>query len=367
MAVEGEDEVEGEVELKGRVVPKKPPPSNVVVRSAPVRVRALVDRLASAEGGAALSLEREWHELNKSCWRFRRSFRDCLEDREEGKVAYGGVLVWDRTRLKLLNSASNFINASLLRSWDQQPGAYILTQIPKEENIVDFYQMLWQTIASTAAVLLPAASFAPHLWNRKIWWPTEPGPPAVYGRFRLTCEEVVRNLDWTSYFLTLDGPGQGGRREKRVLRLLHYQLWRQDLEPPPELPLLLARLHLLAESGNRKNGIRTSPLVLVCPTGVARCGLTAALDMCMGKLFATYTIDIAGIVQQVRWERYGTLSKAWEYVFLHARLFDLVFTNDIVPHKDRLLLAKRLFSSAPDFLHLPSDPALQGPKITPFY
>lgn len=336
----------------------------------PLHLRQLLERSGKEKGGVKGVLGQEFRDLNNDP-RLIRSFRDGMEEREAGKISQPGVLVYDRTRFKLTHSLTNFINASELASWDGKKAAYILTQIPSLATQGDFWQMVYQAGVSTIAVLLPIAAFPAH--KVAPWWPLSPPGRQEYGRFAVDLDDVLEGLEWRAYFLRLslakEGKDKGDKSDKgRVVRLLHYEAWRGEVEPPAGLPRLIGRCRHFQAQGDAKNGLADppSPLTFVCPSGVQRCGLVAVLALAMAQLQSTYTINLPALVRAARSQRYGVLSKGWEYLWLHKRVAELVLSHDLVPHTERLDIATRLVPFSAEME--PEDPAsFGGPSIFPSY
>ena len=118
---------------------------------------------------------------------------------------------------------------------------------------------------------------------------------------------------------------------------------------------------------NAKNKTRHSPICFLCPTGVQRCGLLAALDMASRKLLAVRLVDLYRQISLLRKDRQGCISKAWEYLWLHNQLLHLCLTSDSLNPKQRASLGHSLLSLSSQLAPEPGLPALQGPRLTSFY
>ena len=139
-----------------------------------VRMRTMLERLSSGAGTLREELEREYETRVNASSRVSRHFRDGLHAREHGKITEPGVVVYDRSRFKLANSASSFINASRVKTW--KGGDDIGHHVVETDRVFEAVYVIQNRNIKITAIILGLAFLVIFFFSRTL---TVPWPAAI--------------------------------------------------------------------------------------------------------------------------------------------------------------------------------------------
>ncbi|XP_068612066.1 tyrosine-protein phosphatase non-receptor type 2a [Brachionichthys hirsutus] len=259
-------------------------------------------------------MEREFEDIDSS-GRWKNLYNEIRNQASEHphKVAklpanrslnrYRDVSPYDHSRVKLVNSENDYVNASLVMVEEAQR-AYILSQGPLRNTCGHFWLMVWEQ-CSKAVIML----------NRVIekgsekcaqYWPT-----AEELRMSFTDTGFVVRLlseEDQSYFTTrvleLQNTTTG---ESREIYHFHYTTW-PDFGVPESPASFLNFLLKVRESGSL--GREHGPSVVHCSAGIGRSGTLALVDTClvlMDRRKNPSSVDIQKVLLDMREYRMGLI------------------------------------------------------------
>lgn len=120
---------------------------------------------------------------------------------------------------------------------------------------------------------------------------------------------------------TLNLPFQGDA--SRVIRHFHFTTWPDFGVPSP--PQTLVRF---VRAFRERVGTEQKPIVVHCSAGVGRSGTFIALDRILQSMKTSDTVDIFGIVWQMRKERVWMVQTEQQYICIHQCLLAVLEGNE---------------------------------------
>ena len=109
----------------------------------------------------------------------------------------------------------------------------------------------------------------------------------------------------------------------RVIRHFHFTTWPDFGVPNP--PQTLVRF---VRAFRERIGTEQRPIVVHCSAGVGRSGTFIALDRILQSILTTDTVDIFGIVWQMRKERVWMVQTEQQYICIHQCLLAVLEGNE---------------------------------------
>ena len=110
------------------------------------------------------------------------------------KNRYRNVLPYDDTRVRLLNGASDYVNAShvSVNAGNQQLW-YVASQGPLDSTVADFWQMIWETQAQM--VVMVSSEVEAGVQKCARYWPTkaDSGETVVHGDYKILLARSTQN------------------------------------------------------------------------------------------------------------------------------------------------------------------------------
>nr|XP_022311501.1 uncharacterized protein LOC111116789 isoform X2 [Crassostrea virginica] len=231
---------------------------------------------------------------------------------------------YDHSRVVLLESKKgDYINANYIKNAASEV-AYIASQGPKPNTILDFWKMVWQ---ENVYVIVMVTNLKE---GRKLkcerYWPHSSTSHMTKEHFilRLTSEKtyanfVVHNLE----ILNREN------NETRQLTHLQYTAWPDHGTPTP-LELLVFYHYV-----SRAKDIHPENKLLVhCSAGIGRTGTFIALDALHRQGQKTGRINIVEYVHTMREDRMNMIQNASQYGFLYEVLNQSFRTKSYVTAKN---------------------------------
>lgn len=216
---------------------------------------------------------------------------------------YRDVSPYDHSRVKLVNSENDYINASLVTVKEAQR-AYILSQGPLRNTCGHFWLMIWEQC--TKAVIMLNRVIEKGSEKCAQYWPTTDELQMSFTDtgfvVRLLSEEDQSY--YTIRVLELQNTKTG---ESRKIYHFHYTTW-PDFGVPESPASFLNFLFNVRESGSLDP--EHGPSVVHCSAGIGRSGTFALVDTClllMDRRENPSSVDIQRVLLDMREYRMGLI------------------------------------------------------------
>ena len=214
---------------------------------------------------------------------------------------YRNILPYKQSRVKLLNTKNDYINASFV-SVEEVSRNYIVTQGPMENTTDHFWQMIWEQ-QSVGIVMLCKCE---ERGRKKCahYWPTVGDSPVMTGRYVVECTTCESKDSYTISSLKLE---YLETEESRMILHFHYFSW-PDFGVPQNPMVFLDFLMDVRESGVMQPGV--GPVVVHCSAGIGRSGVFSLTDVCVSWLEGARslnTLDLKYLLLHMRKQRLGLI------------------------------------------------------------
>ncbi|NXI16386.1 PTPRJ phosphatase, partial [Irena cyanogastra] len=233
-----------------------------------------------------------------------------------GKNRYNNVLPYDISRVKLSNQSSgtgDYINANYMPGYNSKK-AFIAAQGPLPNTIEDFWQMIWEKSIYSIVMLTKCVEQARTKCEQ--YWPDK--QPKSYGDIIVTMVSEVVLPEWTIRDFTVE---KSNTPESHTVRQFHFTSW-PDHGVPETTDLLINFRHLVHEY-NSQNPM-DSPTLVHCSAGVGRTGTFIAIDRLIQQMEMENTVDVYGVVYDLRMHRPLMVQTEDQYVFLNQCVMDII-------------------------------------------
>uniref|UniRef100_A0A8C5NR34 protein-tyrosine-phosphatase n=1 Tax=Junco hyemalis TaxID=40217 RepID=A0A8C5NR34_JUNHY len=232
-----------------------------------------------------------------------------------GKNRYNNVLPYDISRVKLSNQSSgtDYINANYMPGYNSKK-AFIAAQGPLPNTIEDFWQMIWEKSIYSIVMLTKCVEQARTKCEQ--YWPDK--QPKSYGDIIVTMVSEVVLPEWTIRDFTVE---KSNTPESHTVRQFHFTSW-PDHGVPETTDLLINFRHLVHEY-NSQNPV-DSPTLVHCSAGVGRTGTFIAIDRLIQQMEMENTVDVYGVVYDLRMHRPLMVQTEDQYVFLNQCVMDII-------------------------------------------
>ncbi|NWV53678.1 PTPRJ phosphatase, partial [Daphoenositta chrysoptera] len=233
-----------------------------------------------------------------------------------GKNRYNNVLPYDISRVKLSNQSSgagDYINANYMPGYNSKK-AFIAAQGPLPNTIEDFWRMIWEKNIYSIVMLTKCMEQARTKCEQ--YWPDK--QPKSYGDIIVTMVSEVVLPEWTIRDFTVE---KSNTPESHTVRQFHFTSW-PDHGVPETTDLLINFRHLVHEY-NSQNPM-DSPTLVHCSAGVGRTGTFIAIDRLIQQMEMENTVDVYGVVYDLRMHRPLMVQTEDQYVFLNQCVMDII-------------------------------------------
>ncbi|XP_060770261.1 tyrosine-protein phosphatase non-receptor type 12-like isoform X2 [Neoarius graeffei] len=242
-------------------------------------------------------------------------------EREENvkKNRYKDILPFDHSRVKVTLKTSNqdtdYINANFIKGVDG-PEAYIATQGPLPNTVLDFWRMIWEY--HVAVIVMACREFEMGRKKCERYYPQFGDEPMSFGPFRISCESEQARTDYNIRSLTVEFDN-----ESRRITQFHYINW-PDHDVPSSFDSILDMIALMREYQEHDE----VPLCVHCSAGCGRTGAICAIDYTW-NLLKTGRIpedfNVFQLIQEMRTQRHSAVQTKEQYELVHraiAQLFE---------------------------------------------
>uniref|UniRef100_A0A669EQI7 protein-tyrosine-phosphatase n=1 Tax=Oreochromis niloticus TaxID=8128 RepID=A0A669EQI7_ORENI len=254
-------------------------------------------------------------------YRTEKIYPTNIGEREENvkKNRYKDILPFDHSRVKLklktTNQDTDYINANFIKGMDG-PEAYIATQGPLPNTVIDFWRMIWEY--NVAVIVMACREFEMGRKKCERYFPMQGEQPMSFGPFRISYESEQARTDYFIRTLTAQY-----ENESRRITQFHYMNW-PDHDVPSSFDSILDMIGLMREY-QENNDV---PICVHCSAGCGRTGAICAIDYTWNLLKAgkiPEDFNVFRLIQEMRTQRHSAVQTKEQYELVHraiAQLFE---------------------------------------------
>ncbi|XP_061618479.1 tyrosine-protein phosphatase non-receptor type 12-like isoform X2 [Phyllopteryx taeniolatus] len=251
-------------------------------------------------------------------YRTEKIYPTNIGEREENvkKNRYKDILPFDHTRVKLTlkttNQDTDYINANFIKGMDG-PEAYIATQGPLPNSVVDFWRMNWEY--NVAVIVMACREFEMGRKKCERYFPLF-GEPVSFGPFRISCESEQARTDYSIRTLVVEY-----ENETRRITQFHYINW-PDHDVPSSFDSILDMIGLMREYQENDD----VPICVHCSAGCGRTGAICAIDYTWNLLKAgkiPEDFNVFRLIQEMRTQRHSAVQTKEQYELVHRAIAQL--------------------------------------------
>ncbi|WAR24556.1 PTPRT-like protein [Mya arenaria] len=294
-----------------------------------IKVDDLYDVVLGSEHG--VTMKKQFQDFPKG---LKDDYSAAIQIQNKPKNRYKHIYPYDDTRVILPTDErhSDYINASFIHGYNKTR-AFIASQGPTDEMLVDFWRMAWHLGCGKIVMLTNLEE------EKKMkcvqYWPDD--ECKEYEDFLITnrgteyfSDFIIRKLSiQKSFFKSFHTYG-----EERKLIHFHFTAW-QDKSVPTYASSLVHFRHKVETAIVKENG----PVIVHCSTGVGRTGTFIALNVLSEQAATEGYVDPVGCVSNLRKQRVDMVQTAEQYIFLHLALLETLMLSTSALPSSRFLEA----------------------------
>ncbi|XP_060032393.1 receptor-type tyrosine-protein phosphatase eta [Erinaceus europaeus] len=233
-----------------------------------------------------------------------------------GKNRYNNVLPYDISRVKLsvqTQPTDDYINANYMPGYHSKKD-FIATQGPLPNTLKDFWRMVWEK--NVYAIVMLTKCVEQGRTKCEEYWPSKKAQD--YGDITVSNTAEIILPEWTirDFMVT-----NSQTSETHPLRQFHFTSW-PDHGVPDTTDLLINFRYLVRDY--MKQSPPESPALVHCSAGVGRTGTFIAIDRLIYQMENENTVDVYGIVYDLRMHRPLMVQTEDQYVFLNQCVLDII-------------------------------------------
>ncbi|KAM6895838.1 tyrosine-protein phosphatase non-receptor type 12 isoform 2-T2 [Xenentodon cancila] len=254
-------------------------------------------------------------------YRTEKIYPTNVGEREENvkKNRYKDILPFDHSRVKLTlkttNQDTDYINANFIKGMDG-PEAYIATQGPLPNTVIDFWRMIWEY--NVAVIVMACREFEMGRKKCERYFPLPEEETMSVGPFKISYESEQTRTDYNIKMLTVKY-----ENETRRITQFHYINW-PDHDVPSSFDSILDMIGLMREYQENDD----VPICVHCSAGCGRTGAICAIDYTWNLLKAgkiPEDFNVFRLIQEMRTQRHSAVQTKEQYELVHkaiAQLFE---------------------------------------------
>uniref|UniRef100_A0A663EWS4 Receptor-type tyrosine-protein phosphatase eta n=1 Tax=Aquila chrysaetos chrysaetos TaxID=223781 RepID=A0A663EWS4_AQUCH len=284
------------------------------IKSKMIKVENFESYFKKQQADSNCGFAEEYEELKSAGVHQPKFAAELAENR--GKNRYNNVLPYDISRVKLSDQSSatdDYINANYMPGYNSKK-AFIAAQGPLPNTIEDFWRMIWEKNIYSIVMLTKCVEQARTKCEQ--YWPDEQSKS--YGDIIVTMVSEIVLPEWTIRDFTVE---KSNTPESHTVRQFHFTSW-PDHGVPETTDLLINFRHLVHEYSSQ-NPI-DSPTLVHCSAGVGRTGTFIAIDRLIQQIEMENTVDVYGVVYDLRMHRPLMVQTEDQYVFLNQCVMDII-------------------------------------------
>uniref|UniRef100_A0A4W6CMK7 protein-tyrosine-phosphatase n=1 Tax=Lates calcarifer TaxID=8187 RepID=A0A4W6CMK7_LATCA len=252
-------------------------------------------------------------------YRTEKIYPTNVGEREENvkKNRYKDILPFDHSRVKLTlkttNQDTDYINANFIKGMDG-PEAYIATQGPLPNTVIDFWRMNWEY--NVAVIVMACREFEMGRKKCERYFPQQGEEPMSFGPFRISCESEQARTDYFIRTLMVEY-----ENETRRITQFHYMNW-PDHDVPSSFDSILDMIGLMREYQENDD----VPICVHCSAGCGRTGAICAIDYTWNLLKAgkiPEDFNVFRLIQEMRTQRHSAVQTKEQYELVHRAIAQL--------------------------------------------
>ncbi|XP_066526528.1 tyrosine-protein phosphatase non-receptor type 22 isoform X2 [Hoplias malabaricus] len=268
----------------------------------------------------------EFLKLKRQSTKYRtdKTYPTKAADKQENvkKNRYKDIVPFDHSRVTLsLNTSKNdndYINANFIKGVFG-PRAYIATQGPLPNTVVDFWRMLWEY--NVQVIVMACREFEMGRKKCERYWPESTADTFVCEPFSVRCESEVNKGDYVTRILRVTF-----KKTTRTLKQLHYMNWPDHGVPDSIQPILdlIEEMRIYQEHED-------VPICIHCSAGCGRTGALCAIDYTwnlLKSLKVPESFSIYELVQDMRTHRPSLVQTKEQYELVY-RVIKFLFERYI--------------------------------------
>ncbi|CAB3397794.1 unnamed protein product [Caenorhabditis bovis] len=146
----------------------------------------------------------------------------------------------------------------------------------------------------------------------KIFWPSEMSDRKCFAKndhITVSNVGVHRETHIDVNMLNIEE----ARMKPSSTTLIHFKDWTDETPLPEYLADMRAQVKIHMIRAQKKPSAFNGPMLLVCPTGVSRCGAYAVLDIVLQRLAEEHTVGIKESIMAIKSQRYGSFRNLQHY------------------------------------------------------
>ncbi|XP_065670334.1 uncharacterized protein LOC136088971 isoform X2 [Hydra vulgaris] len=229
------------------------------------------------------------------------------------KNRYANIVPYDYSLVKLVPSFTNYentyINANYIPSYSKKV-TYIATQAPKNETVVDFWQMIFQE-KPKAVIMLTNLVENDKIKSAQYWPESNEG----YGGLNVCVTKTENFADFIIRYISLNF-------QKVNHHFIHMQFTSWSENGFPEYPAMLLnfchRFRCLVPYSDK------SLTVVHCSGGVGRTGVFILLDEMLQLIKSEQKVDIFNYFETIRQNRMQMVQSKEQYIFVYDAIYEAV-------------------------------------------
>ncbi|NWY58711.1 PTPRJ phosphatase, partial [Chionis minor] len=284
------------------------------IKSKMIKVESFESYFKKQQADSNCGFAEEYEELKSAGVHQPKFAAELPENR--GKNRYNNVLPYDISRVKLSDQScatGDYINANYMPGYNSKK-AFIAAQGPLPNTIEDFWCMIWEKKIYSIVMLTKCVEQARTKCEQ--YWPDKQS--RTYGDITVTVVSEIVLPEWTIRDFTVE---KSNTSESHTVRQFHFTSW-PDHGVPETTDLLINFRHLVHEYSSQ-NPI-DSPILVHCSAGVGRTGTFIAIDRLIQQIEMENTVDVYGVVYDLRMHRGLMVQTEDQYVFLNQCVMDII-------------------------------------------
>lgn len=281
-------------------------------------LKKFLEELRSGEQRGEENFSSDFMRLRRLSTKYRteKIYPTDVGEQEENvkKNRYKDILPFDHSRVKVTLKTSNqdtdYINANFIKGIDGL-GAYIATQGPLPNTVLDFWRMIWEY--KVAVIVMACREFEMGRKKCERYFPLFGDEPMIFGPFKISCESEQPRTDYCVRTLTVEFD-----HESRRLTQFHYVNW-PDHDVPSSFDSILDMIELMRKHQQRD----TTPICVHCSAGCGRTGAICAIDYTWNLLKAgriSEDFSVFQLIQEMRTQRHSAVQTKEQYELVHRAI-----------------------------------------------
>ncbi|KAF1413558.1 Receptor-type tyrosine-protein phosphatase eta, partial [Spheniscus magellanicus] len=284
------------------------------IKSKMIKVENFESYFKKQQADSSCGFAEEYEELKSAGVHQPKFAAELAENR--GKNRYNNVLPYDISRVKLSAQSSatdDYINANYMPGYNSKK-AFIAAQGPLPDTVEDFWRMIWEK--SIYSIVMLTKCVEQGRTKCEQYWPDKQSKS--YGDIIVTMVSEIVLPEWTIRDFTVE---KSNTPESHTVHQFHFTSW-PDHGVPEATDLLINFRHLVHEYSSQ-NPI-DSPTLVHCSAGVGRTGTFIAIDRLIQQIEMENTVDVYGVVYDLRMHRPLMVQTEDQYIFLNQCVMDII-------------------------------------------